>query len=358
VTTKSDIDLGSARVGSPLEGARARRFRRNLRVVLQVEGHSGTCIQVGRTLGIGRAERSFDSRQSMGFRAGLRRRATLVVATAWVASTLVIAIAPVAGGVVRPHFDPNYGQGYWEMTNEGDIYALGDAPFEGPTGSIYTGQAFTSMTPSVDSEGYALVDQTGQVYAFGDQQYEGGSPTGYSGSFVSIVRCDGGLGYWLLDSTGQVYAEGGATYYGGSPTGYSGSFVSLSPSADHQGYILVDSTGQTYAYGDQQNEGGGGLSNIVSSAMEPVNGLGYWLVSASGGVYAYGDAGYLGGLGNLSYLPYPIMNIAATVDGQGYRLEGSDGGLFDYGDAQDDGTGLTVTGAPPPGSVSGFAIAH
>lgn len=277
------------------------------------------------------------------------------------------ALPAGASSPERPAFNPNYGQGYWQMTTYGNIYNEGDAGFYGPSpwNSLYNGYTFVSMAPSADSNGYALMDDIGQVYAYGDQDYEGGSPSGYTGSFVSIVMTSNGLGYWLLDSTGQVYTYGNANYYGGSPGGYTGSFVSMQPSADGGGYALVDSTGQVYTYGDQGYFGGSpsGQTSINTIMMLPGTGLGYWLVSSQGGVFTYSydndSANFWGSVGNVSDLPYPIISGAVTTDGDGYRLSGSDGGVFDYGDAQGDGSALdSAAEPPPPGSIVAIATAH
>ncbi|WP_112238895.1 hypothetical protein [Kribbella monticola] len=184
--------------------------------------------------------------------------------------------------------------GYWLLSQTGNIYAYGNAPYLGGGGSGHTGDLVAlAATPS--GQGYAMVSASGQVYAYGDAGYYGGSPTGYGAPFVDIEMTPSGHGYWLLTSLGQVYAYGDATYYGGSPTGFSRAIVAMSPTPTGLGYVLVSKAGQVYAYGDAQYKGGSpaGISSEISD-ISHTPGSGYVMVSKTGQHYAYGDAPFIG----------------------------------------------------------------
>lgn len=184
--------------------------------------------------------------------------------------------------------------GYWMLSQSGNIYAYGNAPYLGGGATGHTGN-LVALAATPDGQGYAMLSSSGQVYAYGAAGYYGGSPSGYAGAFVDLEMTPTGHGYWLLTSVGQVYAYGDATYYGGSPTGFSRAIVALSPSPTGRGYVMVSKAGQAYAYGDAQFKGGSpaGITGEITD-ISSTPGAGYVMVSSAGQHYTYGDAPFLG----------------------------------------------------------------
>ena len=129
------------------------------------------------------------------------------------------------------------GRGYWLVARHGGLFAFGDAAFEGSLGclnpSVACGgansasdTAIVGMAATPNGGGYWLVDANANVFAFGDARYEGSAgcvdpakPCGGHNSFIDsrIVglapTADGG-GYWLVGAHGSVFAFGDAVFEG------------------------------------------------------------------------------------------------------------------------------------------------
>jgi hypothetical protein len=58
------------------------------------------------------------------------------------------------------------GRGYWLTASDGGIFAFGDAPFRGSTGSVALQAPIVSMTPS-STAGYWLAASDGGIFSFG-----------------------------------------------------------------------------------------------------------------------------------------------------------------------------------------------
>ena len=67
--------------------------------------------------------------------------------------------------------------------------------------------------PDASGNGYWLVTQTGNVYTFGDASYYG-APGSTGSPVTSAVRTPNGGGYWILTTNGTVYDYGNAGTYG------------------------------------------------------------------------------------------------------------------------------------------------
>ena len=66
-----------------------------------------------------------------------------------------------------------------------------------------------AVLPDASGDGYWLVTNTGNVYAFGDApQY--GAPGNQGSPVTSAVRTPGGGGYWIILADGAVYGYGDA----------------------------------------------------------------------------------------------------------------------------------------------------
>ena len=69
--------------------------------------------------------------------------------------------------------------------------------------------AAVAVVPDASGNGYWLVTQTGNVYAFGDAPFYG-APGNQGSPVTSAVRTADGGGYWVLLADGAVYAYGDA----------------------------------------------------------------------------------------------------------------------------------------------------
>ena len=65
------------------------------------------------------------------------------------------------------------GGGYWMVAADGGIFAFGDAPFYGSTGSIHLNQPIVGMAPTPDGGGYWMVAADGGIFTFGDAPFYG-----------------------------------------------------------------------------------------------------------------------------------------------------------------------------------------
>ena len=63
--------------------------------------------------------------------------------------------------------------------------------------------------PDASGNGYWLITQTGNVYAFGDASYYG-APGSRGAPVTSAVRTPDGGGFYILLANGTVYAYGDA----------------------------------------------------------------------------------------------------------------------------------------------------
>jgi Beta-lactamase enzyme family len=90
---------------------------------------------------------------------------------------------------------PPDGHGYWLVASDGGVFAYGDAPFEGSTGSIHLNQPVVGMA-SPDGHGYWLAAADGGIFAFGDAPFEG-SDGGTPKQAVAVGMAGRPGGYWL-----------------------------------------------------------------------------------------------------------------------------------------------------------------
>ena len=116
--------------------------------------------------------------------------------------------------------------------------------------------AAVAVMPDATGNGYWVVTQTGDVYTFGDAQYFGG-PGNVGSPVTSAVRTPDGRGYWILVANGTVYAYGDAHNYG-SPGGQYGGFdpaTAVFSTSDGAGYWVAAADGSVHTYGDAPNDG-------------------------------------------------------------------------------------------------------
>jgi cell wall-associated NlpC family hydrolase len=193
-------------------------------------------------------------------------------------------------------------QGYWLVASDGGIFAYGDAPYYGSTGSVHLNQPIVAMAPTPDGDGYWLVAADGGIFNYGDAHFYGSTGSlRLNQPIVGMAPTPDGGGYWLVASDGGIFAFGDARFYG--------------------------STGAVHLN-----------QPIVGMAPTP-DGDGYWLVAADGGVFNYGDAGFYGSMG-AAPSPEPTERILSSPSGDGYWIVDQNGTANAFGDAS--GTPPTV----------------
>jgi hypothetical protein len=117
---------------------------------------------------------------------------------------------PIVGMAATPS-----GQGYWQVAADGGIFAFGDAPFHGSTGSLTLNSPIVGIVSSLSGNGYWMVAADGGMFAFGDAGFHGsmgGHPLNQP--IVGMARTPSGQGYWLIAADGGMFAFGDAPYLG------------------------------------------------------------------------------------------------------------------------------------------------
>lgn len=206
---------------------------------------------------------------------------------------------PVVGLTAAPS-----GRGYYEVSQDGDVYPFGDATSFGSMQSLpITERMFspvTGLAPTPNGRGYWEVNAYGAVYSFGDAGYYGSvqdlpiSERVFS-PVIQLVPTADGRGYWELDSAGYVYAFGDAHQYG-----YTAVYKQHEVAADMavapggKGYWVVTTAGRVHAFGGARSYGSApsasGASGKVVAIVPTADGRGYWLVTAAGRLIHFGDA--------------------------------------------------------------------
>jgi hypothetical protein len=100
-----------------------------------------------------------------------------------------------------------------------------------------------------------MTSADGQVYAFGDATFDGSLVSIHrtpAAPIVGIAATSSGSGYWLVGADGGVFAFGNATFEGSSPGsgGAPAPVVGIEPTPDGGGYWLATTTGVTISFGD------------------------------------------------------------------------------------------------------------
>ncbi|HEC08429.1 MAG TPA: CAP domain-containing protein [Acidimicrobiales bacterium] len=228
------------------------------------------------------------------------------------ATSRVVAIASTARG-----------GGYWTLSSDGRVVAVGDAVHRGDLGGS-VGNAM-GLTPSPTYRGYWITTSDGRVSAFGDAGFHGDlSGVALSAPVVAMAATPSGAGYWLVASDGGVFSFGDARFHGST--------------------------------------GGMRLNRPVVGMSPTASGAGYWLVASDGGIFAFGDARFHGSTGGMR-LDRPVIGMSTSGSGAGYLLVASDGGIFTFGSARFEGSlggrGLTdISGVAPVPDGSGYFLAR
>jgi hypothetical protein len=150
---------------------------------------------------------------------------------------------------------PTAESGYWLVAQNGKIYNFGSVP-PLPALSLPPGAHIVGMASDNSGQGAWLVDQFGDVYAEGDALYEGGlGGVHLNAPIVGIAAAASGQGYVLVASDGGVfnYKMG---FYGSVPgslkEGQSlvAPIVGIAVTHSGNGYWEVGADGGVFNYGD------------------------------------------------------------------------------------------------------------
>ena len=111
-------------------------------------------------------------------------------------------------------------KGYWVVTSDGTVSALGDAKFYGDLPAL--GKHVTdvvAIAPTSDGRGYYLVGADGGFFTFGDAKFHGSIPGIHLRvkDVVGVVAAPDGAGYLLVGSDGGVFTFGATRFYGSLP---------------------------------------------------------------------------------------------------------------------------------------------
>ena len=146
--------------------------------------------------------------------------------------------------------------GYWLVAQNGTIYHFGSAPSL-PAVHLPPGAHIVGMASTTDGQGAWLTDQLGDVYAEGDALYEGGlGGVHLNAPIVAIAAAASGQGYVLAASDGGLFNYGTQGFFGSVPgslkPGQSlvAPIVGIAVTHSGNGYWLVGADGGLFNYGD------------------------------------------------------------------------------------------------------------
>ena len=202
-----------------------------------------------------------------------------------------VSAAPVGSRVVAIASTAR-GGGYWILSSDGRVTAVGDAVHRGDLGGTVTNAM--GLTPTPTYRGYWITTSDGRVSAFGDARFHGDlNGVALSAPVVAMTSTPSGAGYWLVASDGGIFAFGDARFHGS--TGgmrLDRPVIGMSTSGSGDGYLLVASDGGIFTFGSARFEGslgGRGLTDISGVAPVP-DGSGYFLARSGGQVIGFGRA--------------------------------------------------------------------
>ncbi len=215
------------------------------------------------------------------------------------------------------------------------VYSFGSAP---PPGQPVTSDApLVGAAVDPSGTGYWLAAQDGGVFALGSAGFDGSLPSlgvDPARPVAGIASTSDGGGYWLVAGDGGVFAIGDARFLGsmgGKPLDQPVAGIASTP--DGRGYWLVAGDGGVFSFGDARFEGSMGgkpLDQPVVGIASTPDGRGYWEVAQDGGVFSFGDARFFGSMGGKP-LDQPVVGMAADSATGGYWLAAGDGGVFSFG---------------------------
>jgi hypothetical protein len=259
-------------------------------------------------------------------------------------SDIDIAIAPQITDTTQDSdvtsVDASLPGGYYQLGQDGGIFAFGDAQFYGSTGSLKLNKPVVGMSSQPGGGGYRFVATDGGVFAYGNAAFYGsmgGSPL--NKPIVGMATTNTGNGYWLVASDGGIFAYGDAKFFGSTGSmKLNKPIVGMTPTPTGNGYWLVASDGGIFAYGDAAFVGSAGslkLNSPIIGMVPTASGQGYWLAAKDGGIFAYGDAHFYGS--GAADFDDNVVAVGRAASGDGYYLADDSGTVENFGSALDFG---------------------
>jgi hypothetical protein len=216
--------------------------------------------------------------------------------------------------------------GWYLLTNYGNIYNRGGAPWEGsPAGLDRT----DIVGMAIRGTGYDVTTSQGNVYNY-HAPFEGSAVSRHVDDVVGITMANNGHGYYLVTSAGNVYNY--SSIFRGSPAGqHLADVVGISEQQQGRGYYLATRDGRVFAYGvadlGSPVSRGIHLDDVVAVATSRT-GSGYYVVTSAGNVYNFGAQFY--GSAARTRLASPVVGISVHSHSAGYSLVESDGTVLSY----------------------------
>ncbi|HSZ38007.1 MAG TPA: hypothetical protein VK773_13015, partial [Acidimicrobiales bacterium] len=164
--------------------------------------------------------------------------------------------------------------GYWLAAKNGQIYNFGSVPALSPV-QLPAGARIVGMASTTDGQGAWLTDQLGDVYALGDALFEGGlGGKAIAAPIVGIAGAASGQGYVLVGADGGVYTFGTQGFFGSIPGSLTAGqkliapIVGIAVTHTGDGYWEVGADGGVFNYGDAPFLG----SRYTAIGDHPLNG--------------------------------------------------------------------------------------
>jgi hypothetical protein len=247
----------------------------------------------------------------------------------------------VSGWLHNPNFTlPKLG--YWLVSGDGRVSALGSAPSLGPA-SATTTNPVTAAVPTTDLHGLYAVDSAGVVTALGDASAipaRPPPPTSY-GPIVGIAVTPTGAGYWLVSEEGGVYPYGDAASYGSlTALGVKvNDIVGIIAAPSGHGYLLIGADGGVFCFGSARYHGslpadGVHVDDVRAVVPSPAE-AGYLLVGSDGGAFSFGEGvQFFGSLPGEHISVNDVVGISQVPGGSGYWMAAADGDTYAFGTAR------------------------
>lgn len=228
-----------------------------------------------------------------------------------VATALGVQASATFNGVERGYYTLTSGGA---VTGHGNIQTYGDLT---TLGTPVTSPAI-QLVPTPDYGGYWILTQNGSVYAFGDAANFGSAPAPITA--VGMAVMPSGTGAYVLSSTGTVYSLGSAQNYGSPPDPIQASAIAATASG--AGYWVLSSNGTIYPFGDAANLGSATLppaptvpaATYPSGTLVKVAQTGPIFLIENGVLYHIPNVAILKGLG------YAVAKVHVVPNLTGYTL--------------------------------------
>jgi subtilisin family serine protease len=243
---------------------------------------------------------------------------------------------PVASPVASPVPAHRPSEGYWVVSDNGRVAAVGSARWFGDASALPRSAPIVAAAARPTGEGYWLASADGGVFAFGDAPFAGSAAgTALNAPIVGMTATRSGEGYWLLAADGGIFSFGDAAFYGSTGDRVlNRPVVDIAVSPGGRGYWLVATDGGVFSFGDAVFAGstGGIALNQPVTSMATAPG-GYWLIARDGGVFSFGSTFW----GSLPGLPEArgvvATRVRASARGDGYYILGVGGQVYPFGSA-------------------------